>query len=65
VFTEGVLVSSLVVVNLWLIGSLIGWLLAVIAWRAPSLDSVMIRLVVSHLWTFVLVRKSRARPVAI
>src|SRR5688572_3400035 len=61
VFTEGALVFSLVVANLWLIGSLLGWALAVIARRAPAVDTVMMKLVIPHLWTFELVRKSRAR----
>jgi hypothetical protein len=30
-FTEGVLVFSLVMANMWLMGSMLGWLLAVIA----------------------------------
>ena len=62
---ENVLVFSLVVANMWLIGSLLGWLLAVIARRAPAVDTVMMKLVVPHLWTFELVRKSRARMEAI
>ena len=65
VFTEGVLVFSLVVANLWLTGSLLGWVLAVVARRAPVVDTVMMKLVIPHLWTFELVRKSRARMQAI
>jgi hypothetical protein len=62
---ENVLVFSLVVANMWLIGSLLGWLLAVIARRAPAVDTVMMKLVVPHLWTFELVRKSKARMDAV
>ena len=65
VLTENVLIFSLVVANMWLIGSLLGWLLAVIARRAPAVDTVMMKLVIPHLWTFELVRKSRARMEAI
>jgi hypothetical protein len=65
VFTESVLVFALVVANCWLAGSIIGWLLAVVGRRAPSVDTVMMRWVVPHLWTFELVRKSRARMEAI
>jgi hypothetical protein len=41
VFTEGMLILSLVVANCWLAGNLIGWSLAVIARRAPAVDTVM------------------------
>jgi hypothetical protein len=34
--SEGVRVFSLVVANCWLAGNLIGWLLAVVARRAPG-----------------------------
>ena len=65
VVTEGVLVFSLVVANMWLIGNIIGWVLALVARRAPVVDTVMMRWVVPHVCTFELVRKSRARMQAI
>jgi hypothetical protein len=65
VVIEGVLVFSLVVANCWLACNVIGWLLAVVARRAPAVDTVMMRWVVPHLCTFELVRKSRARNVAV
>ena len=46
-------------------GSLLGWVLAVMARRAPVVDTVMMKLVIPHVWTFELVRKSRARMQAI
>jgi len=65
VVTEGVLVFSLVVANFWLAGNIIGWLLARIARSAPVVDTVMMKLVIPHLWTFELVRKSKARMEAV
>ena len=65
VLTEGVLVFSLVVANMWLIGSLLGWLLALVARRAPLVDTVMMRWVVPYAGTFELVRKSKARMDAV
>ena len=54
-------VWELVVANIWLIGSLLGWQLALMARPAPVVDTVMMKLVIPHLWTFDLVRKSKAR----
>ena len=38
---------------------LLGWLLAVIARRAPVVDTVMLKLVIPHLWTFELCARAR------
>ena len=63
--TEGVLIFSLVVADCWLAGNILGWLLAVIARRAPAVDTVIMRWVVPHVCTFELVRKSKSRMEAV
>jgi hypothetical protein len=65
VLTDDALVISLVAADMWLIGTLLGWLLARIARSAPVVDTVMMKLVIPHLWTFELVRKSKARMQAV